>query len=301
MQNTCDYIRKKTVFNFFLWGVGIMRKSFYLFAAMIMAVPCAAQAQVDDFYGNLMISDEVKVDDESTIAKDKAKGLLNKKIKPVEIEARKLPKRTRQAITQKKEEAVKEYDFAPFGVLWGAGVQATKDLGVTLEQHDAKGYDNMFSATKLPKPVNDFQTVYLVFGKENELSRIISYSNFSDDDDSLSKGLFLYNKYYKLLDSKYGNAKQVFTPKISKIEKTIDLGNNKTKIETELKEEPIGNTDFKNQIAKGEARLLATFEDKDTGVVLTLRVNEEGQSYIIIDYKSLMVIKAREKKILDAL
>lgn len=104
--------------------------------------------------------------------------------------------------------------------------------------------------------------------------------------------LDLYNQYYKLLEQKYGNAQQFYTPKVINVDQPV--GNGKT--ETVQKEQAIGNPDFLKELQNGEAFLYATFENGKVGAALSVNVDGSGQSYITVEYKNLTIMQAQEKQ-----
>lgn len=186
---------------------------------------------------------------------------------------------------------------APFGLFWGASQTATENQGVILQRTELKDYENSFLATSLPKPISFFNRVYVVFGKDDKLYRILSYSQFINDDSSAQKTLDEYNKYSQLLNKKYGNKQVFFTPAI--LEKTIKVGKDKEEIVKE--KAPLGNPDFLNQLASGKAVLYSTYHNKDVATALSIGVDGEKKSYIVIDYRNLKIIQEQEAATLDAL
>ncbi len=198
---------------------------------------------------------------------------------------------------KRKTELLAENEPGPFGLAWGATYDEVKKEGVSLSAVGQKDYVNNFSATHLPKSVKTFREVILTFGIENELWRIIAYGNLLQDTPSAEKVLDLYNQYYKLLEQKYGNAQQFYTPKVINVDQPV--GNGKT--ETVQKEQAIGNPDFLKELQNGEAFLYATFENGKVGAALSVNVDGSGQSYITVEYKNLTIMQAREKTTLDAL
>ena len=158
-----------------------------------------------------------------------------------------------------------------------------------------------FIVTKLPKPIADFRQVIVSFGENNSLWRLTAYGRLLNDDASASKALHLYRKYYGLLERKYGNAKEFFTPKITTVEKKVKDEYGVDKVEIEKISEPIGGADFLAELKSGQAVLYATFEDQDVGAALAVNVDGDGKSYIIIDYTNLRIFREREEQTLDAL
>lgn len=288
-------------------------KKYFWFLGLI-AIIAAGKAIAQDagkFYENLLISDEMKIEENSDVAKDSASKLLNTKPETLKMKAPKLRRKIQKTsplaqpaplIPRSQEIKAKiNYGAAPFGLTWGASMEDVKNLGVNLEATGEKDYINNFSATLLPKSVNEFRDIVLTFGEEDTLWRIIAYGDFIKDTPQAEKVLSVYNKYYRLLDQKYGNAQQFYTPKVTNVDKTVEIGGGRTKTITEQREEPIGGKNFLAELQSGEAVLYATFENGKVGVALAVNVDGEGRSYIIIDYKNLEIMKAREQNTLEAL
>ena len=156
------------------------------------------RAQISD---DEEIADTTTSEAEITNAVNQAKNLLNKKpvaLPKIDIpELKKLQKTS--ATNQLNTQNLKE---APFGLFWGANQSTTLNQGIELQRADLKDYVNSFLATSLPKPIAFFDRIYVVFGKDDELYRILSYSQLMDDDSSAKKTLDQYNKYSQLLEKK---------------------------------------------------------------------------------------------------
>lgn len=225
-----------------------------------------------------------------------AKDLLNKK--PVKLPKIKIPhiKRTKTSPSIKPINT-QNLNEAPFGLYWGVNQSTTLSQGINLQKVELKDYVNSFLATSLPKPLDFFERIYAVFGKDDKLYRILSYSKFIDDDSSAKKTLEQYNKYSNLLEKKYGNKQTFFTP--ATIEKTIINAQKKEEIVKETA--PIGNPDFLNQLAGGSAFLYSTYNNTDVAAALSIGVDGEKKSYIVIDYKNLKILQEQENETLDAL
>ena len=262
----------------------------------------SAQSTAENFYDTMLISDEIKTEESAESAKDSASQLLNAKPKEIKVDSpllRSHQKRIRQSKSSSAtaDKTLKDKASAPFGLTWGASYDEVKGEGVILTSVGQKDYVNNFSATHLPKNIRVFREVILTFGIENELWRMIAYGNFLDDTPSAEKILSLYNQYYKLLEEKYGNAQQFYTPNVINVDKP--LGNGKT--ETVQQEQAIGNPNFLKELQNGQAFLYATFENGQVGAALSVNVDGQGKSYITIEYKNLTIMKAREQQALDVL
>ena len=284
-------------------------KKLILTTALLLSFSVSAQAgklENGKFYEDVMISDDIKMEESSESAKEKASNLLNQKPKTIKIEGEPLQFRSSRrknapTVISKPIDTTTKYGEAPFGMSWGATYNQTKALGVDMERVERKDSTNNFSVEKLPKPIPDFRQVIVSFGDDNSLWRLSAYGKLLDDNASADKAMLLYRRYHKLLAQKYGNAKEYFTPKITVVEKKVKDEYGVDKIEIEKIPEPIGGANFLAELQSGEAVLYSTFEDQDVGAALAVRVDENGKSYIIIDYTNLRIFREREAKMLDAL
>lgn len=279
-----------------------MKKLFAIFA-FIGILPCnlALAQDAGNFYENILISDDMKLEENSDSAKANARKLLDTKPAPIKIKAPQLRRNIKSSKADTSKQPKINYGSAPFGLTWGLSMADVKNMGVILEKAGEKDYVNNFSATYLPNPVNEFRDIVLTFGEENQLWRIIAYGDFIKDDAKASKVMNIYNRYYKLLSQKYGNSQQSYTPKVTNVDKTVDIGSGRTKTVTEQRNEPIGGANFLQELQSGEANLYSTFENGKVGVALAISVDGQGRSYIIIDYKNLEIMKSRDNSTLKAL
>ena len=224
-----------------------------------------------------------------------ARSLLNQK--PVKLRQKNFPKMKTKAISSSAPKTAAETKDAPFGLLWGADIAETRNQGIQLSATEMKDSVNSFLATRLPKPIALFDRIYVVYGKEDELYRILAYSRLIDDDSSASKALQQYKTFSELLNKKYGNKEEDFTPAV--ISKTIK--NAKGQDETVEEKAPVGNPDFLEQLMNGTAVLFSTYYNQDVAAALSIGVDGDKKSYIVIDYKNLRVLEKQEAKTLDAL
>ncbi len=287
-----------------------MKKIFLAVVMTLFVADAAKAAKLEDgnFYEDVLISDDIKMEDSSNSAKEKASSLLKQKPKIIKIEGEPLQFRSSRskaqpvvAVGSKPIDTATKYGEAPFGLSWGATYNQTKALGVDMQRVERKDSVNDFIVTKLPKPITDFRRIIVSFGENNSLWRLSAYGRLINDDASASKVLHLYRKYYDLLERKYGNAKEFFTPKMTTVEKKVKDEYGVEKIEIEKIAEPIGGSDFLSELKNGQAVLYATFEDKNVGAALAVNVDGDGKSYIIIDYTNLQIFREREAQTLDAL
>lgn len=272
-----------------------------------------AQAQDNaDFYQDLLISDEFKANEakqqqqkemqqQMMNAQESARSLLTTKTKNLKIDVPQVERRKVLAPSDKEVAAeAQNLAAAPFGLLWKAGVATIKNMGVILTPAEQEDYVNSFVATQLPVDAKNFRRIQLTFGEEDELWRIIAYGDFINDTPSASKGLRMYEMYARLLNQKYGNQKDFYTPAMKTIEKEVVVQGRQT-IQTEQVPEKMGNPNFLSQLQQGTASLYSTFEGNGIGVALALNVDGDGKSYIVIDYKNLKILQEREDEALNIL
>lgn len=271
----------------------------------------AVAGNTPDFYENILISKDAKLEETAIGAKGKAGNLLNKQIESIKLEgAENLPENIRppkrnnsfqRPSARKVTPKESKYGDGPFGLPWGATYEQIKDLGVEMVKTPIKDYPNSFIATKLPKQISDITKVYITFGENNKLWRIVAYGELINDTPDASKIMQQYHQYGKLLGQKYGNEKEFFTPKISEIEKKYKDKQNKEIVKIVKVEEPIGNKNFLAQLQSGEAVLYSAYENQKVGVVLSVNVDGDGKSYLVIDYTNLQILKEQDTKTLNAL
>jgi len=266
--------------------------------------------QQDEFFSDLLISEEYSKIDNGDLASQDARSRLKAKknkidinddIKLKEIIKRQQKEKQKKAISRQDVKRISQLSPAPFGLLWGETYEETLSSGVILTKTEEKDYINSFIATQLPKPLSSMRYVVVSFGEDNQLWRIISYGQFIKDTANAEKGLKEYQRFYDLLSKKYGNAEQTFQPKITQKTKLIDLGKGKTKEEIENIKEPIGNPKFLSQLQSGEADLYASFYNNEVGAALSLNVDGNGNSYVIIEYKNIKLFQEQQDKTFDAL
>ena len=282
-----------------------------ILAALLAAQNAAAADNAqNEFYDSLLISQEYSKFDEGDEASKDARAKLQERRNRINVDNdRKLKElikkqqqdSKKQARIKQNLERISKLPAAPFGLLRGETYEETLSSGVTLTRTEEKDFVNSFIATQLPKPIKTMRYVVVTFGEENKLWRIISYGEFIKDTPDAAKILKEYRRFYDMLNQKYGHAEQTYVPKITQVTKTVDLGHGKTKQEIENVEEPIGNPNFLSQLQNGEADLFASFYNNEVGAALSVNVDGNGNSYLILEYKNLNIFQAQQDKTLDAL
>ena len=232
-----------------------------------------AEAQ-ENFYRDILVSEETvpeSVDEEAAAdAVEQAKRLLN--TRPQALRKQNFPQ-LRQRIKKAELPSEGNNTAAPFGLIWGATIQETKNQGVLLTRIDEKDYVNNFSAAHLPKAISDFDKVDVTFGDNDELWRIIGYGGLLDDTPDASKVMRLYKIYNDLLKKKYGHAEEFFTPAQIEVE-SKDAKGRKIMVKEDA---PIGNPNFLKQLQNGDATLYSTYYNDDVGAALAVNVDGDGK------------------------
>ncbi len=285
-----------------------------LILGLCLSLSAVAKQHKDDFLNSMLLSKEYTEQDQAEKASKDALNKLQQKQKKIDLQdnrklrdiIKKQKKENKQttvtpAPTKQDIKHISRLHIAPFGLLWGETFEEMASSGVILTRTEEKDYVNCFIATQLPKPLKDMRYVVVTFGEENRLWRIISYGQFIKDTPDGALTVKEYKRFYDLLDKKYGNTEQIYVPKITQVTKTIELGNGKTKQEIENVEEPIGNPNFLEQLQSGNADLYATFYNNEVGAVLSVNVDGNGNSYLILEYKNLKIFQQQQNKTLDAL
>ncbi len=258
-----------------------------LLVTLLFATPASAR----DDYSSLIISEEIKQDDIRNNAIDAAKHLSGRNLEKMKIKSS-----DADSYKERKSFEDEQTSQAPFGLLWGASQEHIKNMGVILQKYNLYDYPNSYKTKYLPKPIEGFDEIVISFGKNNTLWKILAYGAFINDSPEASEILREYKKYYQLLEKKYGNAEEFYIGLKTKETTIVD---NK-EVEKTI-EEPIGNANFLEQLRSGEAELYATFYNNEVGVALSVNVNSQGQAYLIIDYKNIVLFEDSQKEIMESL
>lgn len=272
----------------------LMKKILFLFLVVTLATPAGAQISQDFLLDTEAVASMEPDENAVSQAEESAKKLLQQK--PRALRKQTFPK-LRSTPAVKQEQVVSRNQEAPFGLIWGASMAETKNQGIILTPIGEKDYVNNFSATHLPKEINDIARVDITFGEDDHLWRIIAYGKLLDDDAEASKVMRLYKIYSALLSKKYGNAQEFFTPAQINVTKQNDKGKDIVVQEAA----PMGNPNFLSQLQSGAAELYSTYYNEEVGAALAVNVDGDGKSYIVIDYKNLRILNAQEQETLDAL
>lgn len=281
-----------------------MKKLIYILFLSFFIVPVVVQAEEEDgdFFDNLIVDESMKKEAEQIIEKSegqmKASEILNKK--PISLKMNEELKIKKEKVKEEELTPVVR-EPAPFGLKWLATKDEILYLKVKLIPTHVKDSPNSYMATNLPKSVKAFREVLLSFGETDSLWRIAAYGQFLEDDDNASKGVAEYKKYYQMLDEKYGNGEEFYTPAVLNVEETTTSEDGTVSKVVKQKMIEIGGEGFKEKLMNGESILYATFNNDHIGVTLALLVDGKGQTYVIIDYKNLKLNDIENEEIFDAL
>ena len=273
-----------------------MKKVFFFILPVGIAFCGAAHAE-DDFFGDLIMPEEIQQEQEGISGQFDAGKILDSKPKALRVERKKL--RVEKVETEKAAPIVREP--APMGLKWLATVDEIEYLHVRLQPIEQKDMPNSYIATNLPNPVSAFREVLVSFGEDDALWRIEAYGKFIDDDSTAAKGLKEYRKYYQLLEKKYGNAHEFYTPAVFNVDETVTNADGTQSVVSTQQKMPKGADGFLQKLITGEATLYATFENGSVGVTLALLANGDDQTYIVVDYKNLSAGRKEMEELYDAL
>jgi len=265
-----------------------------------------ARAQ-DDFFDNLIVDDAMKQKVKQNVEKEeaqiKAGEILDQKPLQLQIDNNAKVKMKEKEVEEILPEVVPPIirEPAPFGLKWLATKDEILALDVKLAPYAVKDAPNSYMATDLPKPLKLMREVLISFGDGDSLWRISAYSNFIDDDSKASKGLAEYKKLFDMLQEKYGNGEEFYTPYVENVEETATAADGSTSKTIKQHFMQIGDEGFKAKLMSGEATLYATFENDHISVTLALLADGDGQTYTIIDYKNLKINEIEREEIFEAL
>ncbi len=278
-------------------------KKFFLFTIFVLAHTFSVHAEEEgDFFDNLIVDDELKQKVEENLAKEKAQfeagEILDRK--PIQL---KIDENATLKMDETKVEEIVPVarQIGPFGLKWLATKKEIEDQGVKLTMHMVKDAPNSFVAENLPKPLKAMRQVIVSFGDNDSLWRISGVGALIDDDGKASKGISEYKKFFDLLDQKYGNGEEFYTPYVANVEETVQADDGTSSKTIKQLFMQIGDEGFKSRLMSGEATLYATFSNDRVSATLALLADGNGQTYIVIDYTNLDAEAHVREEILDAL
>ena len=204
----------------------------------------------------------------------------------------------RKFLETKKLEAMaditKRLDKAPFGLYWDASKEDIESIGFILTPSKRENYDGVYRVENPKQQYTAFKPVIAIFGLQNHLLCVYAQSVPQPDKPDASKILQVYHQYYKALQKKYGNAKEIFSP-YTYVEEKVEKKDDKKKVTKIQHQNPLGGENFLEELQTGKASLYATFNNERTGVTLGVAANQNKESFIIIDYKDLSIMN-KEKE-----
>ncbi len=95
----------------------------------------------------------------------------------------------------------KEMRPAPFGLFWGMSKADIQSFGIKLTDPQSTKLGEALSANDLPKMVADVEDVWLFFGYDDQLWRIVATSEPFHND---RYGIYVRERYDQLVQDKYG-------------------------------------------------------------------------------------------------
>jgi hypothetical protein len=96
---------------------------------------------------------------------------------------------------------------APFGLLWAASAADTRSSGIDLKEVPQKDYGVSYGAMKLPKILFDVENVFVSFGYDDKLWRVVANSRSFENDPSGISVRARYAELASVLAEKYGSGR----------------------------------------------------------------------------------------------
>lgn len=228
--------------------------------------------------------------------------ILAQKQAQEEAEAAKDPQisaaRKAEAEKKAKEQMLSGHEKAPFGLYWGLSKEETETLGFQFKEAQLDNNQNVYLLLNPQQQQKTFEPVFAVFGNKNRLYSVYAEGIYSQDTPRAEKVLRLYDRYYTALKEKYGNDREHFKPHTHEGPATAPVALRQTaeksaafpaNPKTVMIEHPRGNDDFLKELQEEKASLYAIFGDKKMQITLTVEVNPDGQSHIVLDYENLEI------------
>ena len=202
---------------------------------------------------------------------------------------------------EKVQNIIDSYEAAPLGLNWAITPEKMREIGYELEEVIREDYPNSYLIKNAAeKSAKGYENVVISFGENNKLWCINAQTLPQKDDNSAHEILKLYDRYFEALEQKYGNANEHFTP--FSYEQEITEGEGKEAVVKIVKKEnPRGNSDFLNELKTGKAELYATFHNSKVGVTLSVYVDENNMSQLVLDYKNLPLMKKEKESFINNL
>ncbi|MBR6356493.1 MAG: hypothetical protein IKR92_06540 [Alphaproteobacteria bacterium] len=217
--------------------------------------------------------------------------------------------RKAEAEKQRKEQLVSGHEKAPFGLYWGLTKEQAESLGFQFKPATLENYQNVYALVNPKQQQKQFDPIFVIFGDRDHLHTVYAEGVFAKDTPKAEKVLRIYDQYYTALKKKYGNEKEYFKPNKHEetieapaaVKQTADDAEIKGKAKTVTVEHPRGNDDFLKELQEEKASLYAVFGNQKVKVTLSVEVNEEGQSRIVLDYENLKTQQSDSKDTLSDL
>ena len=212
-----------------------------------------------------------------------------------QTDAEKPSENTASSTAEKTDNTDNTPQKAPFGLTWGLSQAEIAELGFELEPTAIEDFKNAYIVKNSQQQHTQFAQVVAVFGEFDHLNAIYAEGIAAKDTPQAANVLSLYDRYYNALKKKYGNDKEYFKP--NTVEKEIALPpalhqtdkDEKLAAKTVKVDNPRGNDNFLQELQEGKATLFATFGNEQINVTLSVDVDENAQSSIILEYENLQV------------
>jgi hypothetical protein len=164
-------------------------------------------------------------------------------------------------------------DRGPFGLTWGATVAEVRSLGVALSASTSKDFGDAYSATNLPKVIEDATAILLAFGYDNKLWHVAAVGPTIDNDPTGIQVLARFAELSHALTARYGVGKET------------DIRDN------EVFKEP---KEYIASLKTGRAHRYVNFNNGSSSAELSIRASSLDAAFWVMIFESNAGSKAFE-------
>ncbi len=164
-------------------------------------------------------------------------------------------------------------DRGPFGLTWGKTVAEVRSIGVALSTSAAKDFGDAYSATNLPKVVEDAEAVVLAFGYDDKLWHVTAVGHTIENDPAGNQVLARYLELKSALTDRYG------------------VGQESDSRDYEIWKEP---KEYIASLKTGRAHRYVNFDNGSSKAQLSIRANSFDAAFWVMLFESNAGSKAFE-------
>jgi hypothetical protein len=156
-------------------------------------------------------------------------------------------------------------DRGPFGLTWATTVAQVRSIGVALSANASKDFGDAYSATNLPKVIEDANAILLAFGYDDKLWHVAAVGPTIDNDPAGTQVLARFAELNHALAARYGVGKET------------DIRDNEMFKETK---------EYVASLKTGRAHRYVSFDNDSTSVELSIRANSFDAAFWVMIFES---------------